>query len=111
MRNQLTTIDIYPVGWLDKIRKAWVQLVVRRDPQEARRYLAQEWYYCRKQARAGNWRAVRMTFNGYLAEPTPFPEGLKRCGSGWTRVRARKSLERHLRKSVTRPSLSNGGAE
>ena len=91
-------IDVYPVGWLANIRRAWAQLVVRRDPQEARRYLAQQWRSCRRLARAGNWRAVRMTFNGYVAEPESFPPGdyRRRCGTGWTKARALRSLRRRL---------------
>jgi len=36
-----------------------------------------------------------MTTMDHLAEPTPFPDGLGRCGSGWTRRRALASLRRH----------------
>jgi hypothetical protein len=48
--------------------------------------------------RARNWRALKNTFNGYLAEPDEFPPGdyRRRCGTGWTRRRAMRSLYRRL---------------
>ncbi|KXK63377.1 hypothetical protein AWW66_03425 [Micromonospora rosaria] len=87
-------IDIYPVGVLADL------LMLRR----ARRYgalgwalrrLAQTLRYVARRARAGQWREVKGAFNGYLAEPTPFPAHLRRCGSGWTKRRAMRSLHRH----------------
>jgi hypothetical protein len=41
---------------------------------------------------------MKTFFNGYLAEPTPFPDGMHRCGSGWTRKRALRSLRRNARR-------------
>lgn len=88
-------VDVYPVGWLARIRMAWFMARVGRW-LSARREVAAEWRYCVARARAGDWRAVRMTFNGWMAEPTPFPPGLRRCGTGWTRRRARSRLDRMM---------------
>lgn len=82
-----TTISIYPVGVL----AAWKQ---RRMPRRLRReaQLLLRW------AREGNWRAVRQSFNGYLAEINYPPEDLAhlRCGRGWTKRAAASSLGRQL---------------
>lgn len=88
-------VDVYPVGWLARLRMAWAMARSGRW-RAAHCELAAEWRYCVARARVGNWRAVRMTFNGWMAEPTPFPEGLRRCGSGWTKARARRRLDRMM---------------
>ena len=92
-------IDVYPVGWLADIKRAWRCLTVeelhgRRG--NAWRILRQRWQYTTRQAKRGNWRAVRQSFNGYLAE---HPTRGTRCGTGWTRRRALNSLARHLDES------------
>lgn len=96
-----TQIDVYPVGVLADLRFAYRAIRFGRFREgywklrsQARRII--------ERARAGNWRSVRQSFNGYLAEPTPFPEGLKGCGSGWTRKRALRSLRRRYEREVTR---------
>ena len=90
MRHAATgTVDVYPVGLLHDLHLmhcgAWT---IRRTLYELR--------YPIRQARAGHWQACRNYFNGYLAEPSVWPDGLARCGSGWTRHRALRSLQRHL---------------
>ncbi|MEV2277741.1 hypothetical protein AB0I72_19355 [Nocardiopsis sp. NPDC049922] len=90
-------IDVYPVAVLDDLLCAY------RWARHAGRYseaLSRLRYSARcviEQARAGRWRAVRRAFSGYLAEPTPFPPGLTRCGAGWTRARAERDLYRRMR--------------
>lgn len=69
-------VDVYPVGWLD----AW-----------KRRRLKSEWRYMVQQARNRNWRAVRNTFNGYLAEHENHPHN---CGRGWTKRAATRRAAR-----------------
>ena len=96
----MTRIDVYPVGILAAIRSAWRYLTIPNPGGTfSRRYwwwnLRREGRYVVVKGRRGDWRAVKNSFNGYLAEPTPFPEGMRRCGSGWTKRRALKSLERH----------------
>lgn len=73
-------IDVYPVGWL-------------RDWQSGHRW-RRPMRYLWRQVKAGHWRDAKNTFNGYLAEPVSWPDGLRRCGSGWTKARALKSLDR-----------------
>lgn len=84
--NRLLTIDTYPVGYLLDIHNHGLI----RGTGRTLSYIAY-------QARRRNWRAIRNTFNGYLSEPTPFPDGLTRSGSGWTAERARRDLERRMR--------------
>lgn len=90
----MTTVEVYPVGWLSVLRRAyrcfregwWV---------EGWRVLRYEMLMTRRWILARNWRAIKNEFNGYLAEPTPFPEHMQRCGSGWTKKRALRSLRRY----------------
>ncbi len=99
------TVDVYPVGLLADLRIDWRNLRNRKAlraagvrPSLRIRWTVRHLIGC---MRAGNWRAVKNTFNGYLAEPRDWPEGLRRCGSGWTRKRALRSLERHIRAGGT----------
>lgn len=80
-------IDVYRVG----LRRDLHQF--RTGTRRARR-LARALRYPFRQARAGNWGAVRNYFNGYLAEPKTFPPDVARCGTGWTRRGALKDWER-----------------
>jgi len=87
---ETTTIDIYPVGWL----AAWQHRKMG--------HLRSQYRYTVERIRQGDWHAVKGSLNGYLAEPTPFPVGLKRCGSGWTKRRALRSWQRQLEKANSR---------
>lgn len=109
-------IDIYPVGWLSVLlglRRAFNPTVPYPAPAKVRihalRAVRYELRTNIRQVKHGKWRALKNTFNGYLAEPTPFPAGVRRCGSGWTKRRARRSLDRQLATVATSPSLSDGG--
>lgn len=83
-------IDIYRVGVLDALRADWrIVTVLRRRPYRLR----QEARYLLMQAKRRNWRAVRNSFNGFLAEHR---YAGTRCGHGWTRQRALADLRRHL---------------
>ena len=77
--------QFYAVGWLE----AW------RSRGRRVQMLRRVWRYDVKQARAGNWRAVKNSFNGWMFEPVPWPEGARRCGSGWTQRRAVRSFWRY----------------
>lgn len=97
------TIDIYPVGWLAallRLRRAYAADFPAEHRAEARAHTRGAVRYqlrCNvEQIRARKWRELKNTFNGYLAEPTPFPAGVRRCGSGWTKRRAGRSLHRQL---------------
>lgn len=83
-------IDVYPVGLL----AAWQEFIHTPDRAAARRRFRYALRYPVSRARAGNWRAVKNYFNGYLAEPKDWPDGLTRCGTGWTRGRAYRDLQR-----------------
>jgi hypothetical protein len=90
----VTEVDVYAVGLLNDLKR------FRRDW-----WVSGRWYALRHlarrvcwrtvgRARRGDWRAVRMYFNGYLAECNlPCAE---RAGHGWTRTRARLDLARHV---------------
>jgi hypothetical protein len=94
------TIGIYPVGLLADLLRDCRQIRHWRKFRAAggkpTLHVRRTAKYLAYQARRRNWRAVKNTFNGYLAEPEPFPEGVHRCGTGWTRRRAMRSLERHM---------------
>jgi hypothetical protein len=88
-------IDVYAVGWL------WVLLALGRSlrarhPKAIRFALVKvryEWRCTVRRARAGKWREVRNSLNGYLAEHHAIGS---RCGHGWTKRRALRDLHRHL---------------
>lgn len=63
-------VDIYPVGWL----RAWKIHKMKY-----------EWWYFKDRVKKQDWRAVRNTFNGYLAEHVGCRHG---AGRGWTQNRA-----------------------
>lgn len=77
-------VDVYPVGWLS----AWKH-----------RKLHYFWHTTVERIRRRAWRALRMSLNGYLAEPRVFPHGVHRCGHGWTRRRALRDLRRLMREA------------
>jgi hypothetical protein len=68
--------------------------------ERARISLWHIWRTVARQTRRRQWRDLKNTFNGYLAEPREFPPGdyRRRCGTGWTKARALRSLERRLPK-------------
>jgi hypothetical protein len=85
LRSTNMMIDVYPVGLLE----AWQHRRIPGKLRSWRRYLV-------RQMRAGNWRAVRNSFNGYLAEADG-SWGATRCGHGWTKQRATDDLLRQNR--------------
>lgn len=97
----MTDIEIYSVGLLHDL----AIFVHSPNRTHARRALRRSVRYLLGQAKAGDWRAVKNHFNGYLAEPTHDVPGFTRCGTGWTRGRAYRDLLRHL------PARSPGDAE
>lgn len=86
-------IDVYPVGWLAALQRAGRSLR-RLWFRRAWHWIRTELHYTIRHARAGNWRAVRNTFNGYLAE---HDFRGSRAGTGWTKKRALRDLHVHLR--------------
>lgn len=82
--NEVSYIESYPVGLFSDIQR-------KRLRQGLRGYVLH-------QVHNRNWRAVRNYFNGYLAEWHYPPEGVThhRCGKGWTRKAAIRSLGRHI---------------
>lgn len=93
-------IDIYPVGLFDDLKR-WAG---NPDRPEAWRRLLRDLRFPLRMAWARNWQAARNYFNGFLAEPEPYPSGLKRCGSGWTRGRALRDLTRRFAQWVEETS-------
>lgn len=96
-------IDVYPVGWLKAILGVW-RAYTRHLPADARRPIRRHALRALRgqlsntvrHARNRRWRELKNEFNGYLAEPTPLPAGLRRCGSGWTKRRAVRRLDRMM---------------
>jgi len=99
-------VDIYPVGLLSYLLD-FVRTLRMRRYRKALKRLRHDLRYIPRQARAGNWRAVHMDFNGYLAEH----HGLgTRAGHGWTKSRAYWDLIRHIA-DITDGSTASGGAK
>lgn len=105
MSGERVPVDIYPVGVLHDIQRIYRALtvpslrgkrlgVVRFVLRTERRYLASS-------VRKREWRAVRNSFNGYLAEHQGCAHN---CGRGWTRKAASRRAERlcdqHVRASL-----------
>lgn len=99
------TIDVYAVGVLWDLRTVYRYLRNRRQLRargvqvgfQVRKHIKYVFRGPWRNIKKGKWREAKNCFNGYLAEPTPFPEGLRRCGSGWTRKRALRRLYRQAR--------------
>lgn len=101
----LGPVDVYPVGVLASL------ITIRRALLSHHRHpTAQPWRIRRRVIRnetgriirntrryigARDWRALRNSLNGYLAEPRTFPTHMRRCGHGWTRRRALHDLNQH----------------
>lgn len=86
-RQHSPDIDVYPVGWLKALKLA------RHMPAQRTAKLRQELRYNLTQLRRRNFRAVKNSFNGYLAEHRHLGT---RAGHGWTKRRALRDLYRHL---------------
>lgn len=105
-------VDVYPVGVLADlrhIRGAWKT----GHRHEARAIAKDRIKYLARQAQHRKWRTVRQSFNGYLAEYDPWPDGigLTRCGSGWTRRRAVTHLHQLTVTAADRAHLGFGLSE
>lgn len=85
--------DVYPVGVLYTLKSA-ARAVRRGRWESARREFRKEWSYIKHQVTARNWRAIRNSFNGYLAEHDGHPHN---CGRGWTKRAAERRAERICR--------------
>ena len=94
----MSAVDVYPVGWCHAIILSSRMLRARLPWSAATANISQEWRYTKRCIQRGDWRAVKNSLNGWLAEPSPFPDDLNRCGSGWTRARALRDLDRRMRK-------------
>ncbi len=86
-------IETYAVGLFLDLR--------RRSLRGGLRYVA-------RQVKRREWRAVRNYFNGYLAEWHYAPEGVIvwRCGRGWTRKAALRSLGKRIVEANLSPKES-----
>jgi len=109
LEKQHPDVDVYPVGVLAELCHAWRYLAARKF-SAAVGPPTWSWRISRagaslqhirqavvRHVRAGNWRALKNTFNGHLAEPldlaSAHAQGWNgRCGTGWTRAGAMRSL-------------------
>lgn len=100
-------VDLYRVGLLAAIVNDWnriraIGLMGQRGGRYSKGflpYLSRQFSMMVREAKSKDWNSLQNTFNGYLAEPVNWPRGLTRCGSGWTKGRALRSLERQSRRS------------
>jgi len=88
-------VNVYPVGIGRDLRGWWLgtqarQVTIRRIRRSVGRRVAE----C-------EWHALKCYLNGYLAEPGDevSQAGLRRCGRGWTKRQALRSLRRRMRKA------------
>jgi hypothetical protein len=99
----MSEIDVHATGVLSELQAVGRCL----DPTWPGRYrgphrLPQGESGWRRKALPHFWqrllRAVkrRNAWHGYHAEPRVMPPGVKRIGTGWTRRRALRDLERHI---------------
>ncbi|MFD7855196.1 hypothetical protein ACFV6B_13045 [Streptomyces microflavus] len=100
LKREGVRIDVYSVGLLSDL----YQYVHNPDRRAARPRFRAALRRPVRLVRAGNWRAFRNYFNGYLAE---HPTLGTRAGRGWTRGRALRDLARHLIE-VERSAYVNG---
>ena len=106
-------VDVYPVGWLAALLglwRTWTTTPGRWTADQIAAARRHAWVRLQGEAQlsirlAGKreWRPLRNLFNGYLAEPDEFPAGdyRRRCGTGWTKRRALRSLHRRLPSGTT----------
>jgi hypothetical protein len=85
-------VDIYPVGVLTELIRGNRTKEYRTSLRSIRRTIKREF-------KNRDWHALKSSFNGFLAKPDVMPGKLTRCGSGWTRRRALKDLQRRVNKS------------
>ncbi len=90
-------VDVYPVGF----RSARTQAHFKQQVRYAWRHIQRR-----------EWRALRNSFNGYLAEVnnTPPEVSFTRCGRGWTERAALRRLQRMLRRDNPHLTVGNWGA-
>lgn len=90
---RFTAQNITPPGWRDRLSRAGYE--ISSIARTIRRHI-----------RNRQWRDLKNNFNGWLAEPTPWPEGtgLTSCGRGWTRRAALYSLAKRVRAAEERHS-------
>ena len=94
---ETTRVSVYRVGVLHDGYLAYTHAKNGRLG-EARGRVRASLRYLLHVLRSRRWRSLRNAFNGYLAEVDYPPIWLahERCGRGWTRAAARRSLRRHL---------------
>lgn len=85
---EVDEVYVYPVGFLKEVIHLtgyWIH-----SPYS----IKQKIKHTRSTARWVRKSCTRRSYwNGYLAEPTPWPDnGLRTCGHGWTKARALRKL-------------------
>lgn len=91
-------VDVYSVGVLHTLQIVGRCLTIRHPDLAGRRWttikreVRKEWRYITGYCLKGRrWRALRNTFNGYLAEHDNHPHN---CGRGWTKRAAIRRVNR-----------------
>lgn len=86
--GRMLIVDIYPVGLWAEVQNSW-------RSRKYKFHFKSMW----RQFKRHEFRNFKNSFNGYLAEPDVFTGKLRRCGSGWTRKRALRDLQRRVKRS------------
>lgn len=89
-------IDVYPVGVLSAWQRVY-RAVKRHRTDVARGILRTECRHVVSEVRKRDWRSLRNSFNGYLAEHQGCAHN---CGRGWTKRAARRRAERLCQRHI-----------
>lgn len=84
-------VSVYTVGLFDAVFRDYVRVRhAHQKPVFTKRSIVR----MLNDIRRHKWRELKNEFNGFLAEPYYWPDELIRCGSGWTKRRALRSLHK-----------------
>lgn len=91
----LDHVDVYPVGALANVIHAYGAARAGRWAL-VKNYWKSERRTIRRYVVGHDWHNLRQHLNGYLAEPYHWPTdgSLTKCGRGWTRAAAMRSLRK-----------------
>lgn len=79
-------VNVYPVGILRELKDSWKARAWRISLSDIFWMIVDH-----------DWPSLFVYFHdGYHAIPAVWPEGLKSCGSGWTRKRALRNLYKRM---------------
>lgn len=101
---ELDEREVYKVGFLKDLS---FYLTFRRTPVGRFEHRARNSFiYWLKRC----WKR-KSYWNGFLAEPSEWPEGLATCGHGWTKQRAMKKINKYCKRDLVEERYVYRGEE